>query len=260
MRRISERIMFNNRLPISIFVFIFSLTACNLPSAEQTSSPSDVQTAAALTVEAELLHQMASATIQVTPPTDFSTPTVGPTGTITPTYSVPILSVREQTNCRAGPGQDYDVLFTYLPNVSLEIIGRYEPTNFWLVKSNESPSGECWLWGEYSDASGSYWVVPSVTPPPTATIPPPKAPVILWDYFCSYASNQINVELQWTDVANNETGYRVLRNGERVSELPVNSTTFSETIALIAGETIIYQIEVYNPTGSTRSSPIAFTC
>jgi len=239
----------------------FVISACNFPSAvEQVTPPSDVQTAAALTVEA-LIHPLASATIQVDDETPANpTPTVGPTGTITPTYSIPRLKILEQTNCRAGPGQDYDVLFTYLPNVSLEIMGRYEPGNFWLVKSDESVTGECWLWGQYAEATGSYWVVPSVTPPPTATIPPPKAPVVLWDYFCSYVNNQINVELKWTDVANNESGYRVFRNGGLVAELPANSSTFSETIALVAGEKSTYQIEVYNPTGSTRSSPVSFTC
>src|SRR5215216_3979929 len=31
--------------------------------------------------------------------------------------------------------------FTYLEGRELEIVGRYDPGNFWLVKSNESPSG-----------------------------------------------------------------------------------------------------------------------
>jgi hypothetical protein len=251
--------MFNKRILISIFVLIFGLTACNLPSAEQVSPPSNVQTAAALTVEAELLHLMASATLP-TLPTNTPNPIFGSTGTITPTYSVPILTVREQTNCRAGPGQEYDVLFTYLPNVKLEILGRYEPNNFWLVKSSESPSGQCWLWGEYADAAGSYWVVPSAAPPATAAVPPPKAPSVVWDYFCNYANNQTNVTLKWTDIAADETGYRVFRNGGLVAELPANATTFSETIALVAGTATSYQIEVYSPTGSTRSRPISFTC
>ena len=241
-------------------ILIFVITACNFPTAEQAPPPSDVQTAAALTVEAELLHQMASATIQAPLLPVSSTPTFAPTGTITPTYSVPILSVREQTNCRTGPGQDYEVIFTYLPNKKLEIIGRFDPGNFWLVKSSESQTGECWLWGEYVDLSGSYWVVASVTPPPTKTIPPPNAPVVSWDYFCNYASNQINVDLKWSDAANNETGYRVIRNGGLVTQLPANSTTFSETIVLVAGDTTSYQVEVYNSTDATRSSPVSFAC
>lgn len=242
-----------------IFTIIFSLTACNLPSAEQVPPPSDVQTAAALTVQA-LLTPSITATVQPALLSDTPTPTFAPTGTITPTYSIPILKVLEQTNCRTGPGQEYEVLYTYLQWKELEIIGSYPQENYWLVKSDQSSSGSCWLWGEYVEVSGSYWAVPSVTPPPTATIPPPQAPVIEWEFFCSYATNDINISLSWKDVAVNESGYRVIRNGQTVVELPANSAAFTETIPLVAGETTVYQIEVYNITGPKRSSPISFTC
>ena len=242
-----------------IFTIIFSLTACNLPSAEQVPPPSDVQTAAALTVQALLTPSLTS-TIQPALLPDTPTPTFGPTGTITPTYTVPMLKVLEQTNCRTGPGLEYEVLYTYLSWKELEIIGSYPQENYWLVKSTDSPTGNCWLWGEYVEVSGSYWAVPSVTPPPTATIPPPKAPSVEWDYFCSYATNRINITLKWSDVAVNETGYRVIRNGQLVAELPPDSTTFIESIDLVAGETTIYIIEVYNGSGTNRSTPVSFTC
>ena len=235
------------------------LTACNLPSANQVSAPSDVQTAAALTVQALLTPSLTSTPQPALLP-DTSTPTFGPTGTITPTYSVPMLKVLEQTNCRTGPGQEYEVLYTYLSWKELEILGHYPQENYWLVKSTDSPTGNCWLWGEYVEVSGSYWAVPSVTPPPTATIPPPKAPSVEWDYFCSYATNRINITLKWSDVAVNETGYRVIRNGQLVAELPPDSTTFIESIDLVAGEKTIYIIEVYNGSGTNRSTPVSFTC
>jgi hypothetical protein len=243
-------------------VLIASILACNVPSAEQVPPPSDAQTAAALTVEA-LLAPSVTATIRQENPTsqpNTVTPTVGPTGTITPTYSVPMLKVLQQTNCRMGPGQEYEVVYTYLAWKELEIVGAYPQDNYWLVKSNESPTGTCWLWGEYVEVSGSYWVVSSVTPPPTATIPPPQAPVIEWEYFCSYATDDIEVSLKWKDVANNETGYRVIRNGQVVAELPADSTSYTETIDLKAGEKITYEIEVFNVTGPKRSSPISFNC
>ena len=244
-------------------LLIVMLSACNLPGAEQAPPPSNVQTAAALTVVALLAPPTDTSTIQPASPVvvpNTITPTFGPTGTITPTYSVPMLKVLEQTNCREGPGQDYEVVYTYLSWKELEILGAYPQENYWLVKSAESPAGKCWLWGGYVEVSGSYWAVPSVTPPPTATIPPPKAPSVKWDYFCSYATNQIDVKLNWSDIANNETGYRVIRNGQQVAELPANSTAFNESIALVAGEKTTYQIEVFNVTGSTISNPISFTC
>jgi len=253
--------MFNKRLLLSIFIVIFGLTACNLPSAEQVPPPSDVQTAAALTVEA-LIVPAASATLQTPTQPDTPTPTFAPTGTITPTYSVPVLTVREQTNCRTGPGQDYEVVFTYLANKKLEIIGRYDPGNFWLVKSSESQTGECWLWGEYVEVTGSYWVVASVTPPPTKTPAPPDAPSLQkWDFFCNSVTGEMNVTIEWKDNANNETGYRIIRDTGVVSELPANSSTYTETILLSSGESVTYLVEAYNSAGSTRSTPpIKLTC
>jgi len=247
----------------SIFMSILMITACNLPSADQVPPPSDVQTAAARTVEA-LLNPLASATIQVDETAEIPaapSPTAGATGTITPTYSVPILTVREQTNCRTGPGQDYDVIFTYLPNKKLEIIGRYDPGNFWLVKSNESPTGNCWLWGEYVDLAGSYWVVGSVTPPPTASNAPPDAPSIQkWDFFCSTVTGEMEVTIQWTDRATDESGYRVIRDNGIAAELPANSSSYTETILLGSGESATYFIEVYSAAGAVRSTPIKLSC
>lgn len=250
------------RTTLASLVLIASILACNIPSAEQVPPPSDMQTAAALTVEALLMPSTTATTQQeeqaVLPVT--STPTVGPTSTITPTYSVPMLIVLQQTNCRAGPGQDYEVVYTYLAQKKLEIIGNYPQENYWLVKSAESPTGECWLWGEYVKISGSYWVVSSVTPPPTATIPPPQAPAVQWEYYCNYANDRMDVSLKWTDVASNEAGYRIIRNGQVVAELPAGSTVYVETITLIAGEKTTYQVEVFNSTGSKQSSPISFEC
>ena len=249
-----------NAKTLSVLFLALLLAACNLPSAEQVLPPSDVQTAAALTVQA-LLTPSVTSTAQPALLSDTLTPTFAPTGTITPTYSVPILSVLEQTNCREGPGQDYEVVFTYLPNKKLEIVGRYDPNNYWLVKSSDTPKGECWLWGEYVEVTGSYWAVASVTPPPTKTPAPPAAPSIQkWDFFCNSVTGQMDVTIQWTDNANNENGYRVIRSNTAVSELPPNSSSFTETILLSSGESVAYFIEVYNVTGSVRSTPVTLTC
>ncbi len=170
-----------------------------------------------------------------------------------------MLTVSEQTNCRAGPGQDYDVIFTYLAGKKLEIVGRYDPGNFWLVKSPESPTGTCWLWGQYVEVTGSYLAVPSVTPPPTSTSAPPQAPSILeWNFSCSGGTMTFNVT--WLDKANNETGYRVFRDGELAVELPANSTTYTDSIPLLAGESAEYYLQVYSPSGSANSSLMKMSC
>lgn len=243
-----------------MILIISAIPACNLPGEQQTISINDQAAtfvAATLTEGAQTRTDIpTSVTVSPVPQPSSS---LAPTGTITPTYSVPMLTVRQQTNCRTGPGLDYDIVFTYLAGKKLEIAGRYDPDNYWLVKSAESPGGECWLWGEYVEVTGSYWVVSSVTPPPTATLPPPLAPSIQkWDFFCSLGN--MSITITWTDRATNETGYRVLRDGEVIAELPPNSTTYTETIELLAGESVTYVIQVYNLTDTVNSSQIRLTC
>jgi hypothetical protein len=243
---------------------ILALLGCNMPL-DQVPAPREVQTAAALTVQAAIMTPSRAATSTPTvsasplPATASSTATAAETMTLTPTYSVPMLTVRESTNCRSGPGQDYDVVVTYLAGKKLEISGRYDPGNFWLVKSNESPTGSCWLWGEYVEVTGSYWAVPSVTPPPTVTARPPRAPGIQrWEFYCS--GSTLTFTVNWADNANNETGYRIFRNGEALAELPANTTTYTDTFVLPPDQSVEYYLQVFAPSGTANSSIMRMRC
>ena len=257
--------MINKKVSLAGLALVLAILACNVPG---TSQPLTLEQQAGTAIAATLTAQpsesgsstaTATATFISLIGTPGSTATTAGTVTITPTYSTPMLTVLEQTNCREGPGQDYQVVFTYLAKVKLEIIGRYEPTNFWLVKSPGTKTGTCWMWGEYTEASGSYWVVPTLTPPPTATLPPPQAPSITkWDFSCS--GGNVTFNLQWEDRATNETGYRVFRDGEAVAELPANSTAWTETTPLESGESVAYYLQVYGPSGTLNTSIIKLTC
>ena len=105
------------------------MLACNLPSATPPSTAPDIQTAAALTVRA-VLTTSATSTVHPSIIGVSQTPDSAVTATITPTYSTPMLTVLQQTNCRTGPGQDYEIVFTYLPKAKLVILGRYEIENY----------------------------------------------------------------------------------------------------------------------------------
>jgi hypothetical protein len=97
------------------------------------------------------------------------------------------------------------------------------------------------LWGGYVEVKGSYWVVSSVTPPPTATKAPPSAPSIQnWEFFCS--AGQMTITILWTDRASNESGYRVIREDVVVAELPADSNRYTETITVAADESVTYYI------------------
>jgi len=105
--------------------------------------------------------------------------------------------------------------------------------------------------------------VPTVNPPATVTPSPPSAPSISsWDYLCGYSGSgpNVTVNLKWTDRAEGESGYRIYRNGERITELPPNSNAYSEVIDVVEGEKFTYLIEVFNDVGTASSSPISFSC
>lgn len=241
---------------ISTF-FLLALSACNFPGAS-TEPPPGAQTAT-------IVGQTKPAAPTGSPsntPKPANSPTLSitytPSPTITPTYSVPLLTINEPTNCRTGPGQSYDVIFTLLAGASVEIVGRYPTNNYWTVKV-QGLNEPCWIWGEFSTASGSYWTVPSVTPPATASPSPPRAPSIAsWDYLCGFGN--VTVNLKWTDRAENESGYRIYRGDERITDLPPNSTAYSEVIEVEGSENITYRIEVFNSAGASSSSPINFSC
>src|SRR5512139_637021 len=202
---------------------ILAMLACNIPGTAPTVSANDQAAtiiASTLTAQTESGPAVTATATKSAVPTSTSKPgatsTSPATVTITPTYSTPMLTVLQSTNCREGPGQDYQIIHTFLEKAKLEIIGRYDPTNFWLVKTLESKTGSCWMWGEYVEVTGSYWVVPTLTPPPTKTQPPPQAPANRkWDYFCG--SGELTFSLTWEDRANNETSYRMFRDGEMVA-------------------------------------------
>jgi uncharacterized protein YraI len=235
------------------------LTACNLP---ETDSDDDLADKAA-TYVAQTLTAQSPPTQENTPlPTATSAGTKSPTPTITPTYSTPMLKINEPTNCRTGPGQSFDILFTFNAGATVEIVGYYPTNNYWTVKV-EGQDEPCWVWGEYATASGSTGAVPTVNPPPAPTASPPVAPSISsWDYLCGYSGSgpDVTFNLEWNDRADNENGYRIYRDDEVVTELPANSTTYSETIGVEEGEPITYWIEVFNSAGMSSTSKISFTC
>lgn len=223
------------------------LSSCNLPSSGAPDP--QVATAAALTVQAAI--DSSSNTQQ-----PLASPTVANKITETPTYSKPMISVGDVTNCRTGPGVNYERVTQILPNTSVEIIGFYSP-NYWVVSTS---AGNCWVSGEFATPAGSYATVPTVTAPATPQGGAPDAVSLQkWDISCDYIKNEAAVTIRWAD-QDGETGYRVIRNDELAAELTANNTEFKETIKLLAGQSVGYSIVVFNAVGSNNSKTITLSC
>jgi len=230
------------------------ISSCNIPAAGAPDP--QIATAAALTVQAAL---SAVVTPLASPTANISVVTTATKAVSTPTYSQPMASVGDVTNCRKGPGKDYERVTQIFPAESVKIIGFYSP-NYWIVSTKD---GDCWLSGEFTTPVGSIASVPTVSAPPTPKGGVPKAASFQknngWTFFC-YGPGQADITLSWNDNANNESGYRIMRDGEKVAELPANSTYFAETIDLLSGKTVGYQIQAYNESGETNSPTASITC
>jgi hypothetical protein len=244
-------------ISILFSVYILALSACNLPGPTSGASLEEqAATVVAMTLSAQAPRTTKTANPENTPAAG-STST--PTATLTPTYSVPMLKVNESTNCRSGPGQVFEILFTFLPGASVEIVGSYTQDGYWIVKMPGSQQ-TCWIWGEYSTASGSHWTVPSMTPPSPPTQSPPGSPNNLrYTYFCTLAG-EVTTDLSWSDRADNEQGYRVFRNGNLIATLPANATVYSETISININATLSYSVASFNQSGSSPQSTVTFSC
>lgn len=97
------------------------------------------------------------------------TPTVlTPTEANTPTPTIPMAAVNRGTNCRSGPGTEYDIIGELLVGQQAEVVGVFPDWDYWIIK-NPGKVGDCWLWGEYATVTGETAGLPRFTPPPTPT-------------------------------------------------------------------------------------------
>jgi hypothetical protein len=245
-RKIMKRILW---LYLVMGLFISS---CNFPAAGAPDP--QIATAAALTVQAAL----SAVTPLASPTAGTSVVSTATKAVSTPTYSQPMASVGDVTNCRKGPGKDYERVTQIFPAESVKIIGFFSP-NYWIVSTKD---GDCWLSGEFTTPVGSIASVPTVAALPTPIGGAPEAatfPKNGWTFFC-YGPGQADITLTWNDNSDTESGYRIIRDGEKVAELPANSTYFAETIDLLTGETVKYQIQAYNEVGESNGPTASMTC
>jgi len=264
---------------------ILALLACNLPDSQESKqfNPGP-NLAGTITAQASTLQAIKDVTqppqaINATPlpptdtpqPTDTPTITLTPTETWTPTPTVPMVSVNQITNCRTGPGTQYDLLNSLNVGQTAEVVGKYSPS-YWVIK-NPSGSGICWLWNQYATVTGNTNVLPEMVPPPTPTPSLPAAPKAFnITISCKIVmkpiiKNEVHVELSWQDVATNEDGYYIYRDGKLIATLDANSTGISDDTSLAAiilkgdpAPSVSYGIEAFNSAGKSKMKDKSVSC
>ena len=222
------------------------LSSCNMPGSGAPAP--DVATAAAMTVQAAIDNNQSA----------LASPTAGTASNSASTTAdaTPFASFEDVTNCRVGPGVNYERVTQIQPGFAVEIVGYYPP-NYWIVQTDAGP---CWVAGEFVTPSGSISAVPTVTAPPTPEGGAPEnVSLQKWDIFCNYVTNEANITVIWAD-KDDETGYRVVRNDVIIAELPADTTEFKEVITLLSGQTVGYSVIAFNAVGSTSSKTITMGC
>lgn len=247
--------MKNRQLSITLFLML-ALAACNLPGPKPAVDQGAVGTVAALTLTAFSAGQV---TLTATPTVAVA---VSLTPTLTPTFSSPMLFFDGATNCRSGPGTEYDVVAVMKDGDKAAILNRSPSGNYWVIKSPNG-KGPCWVAGDYARAEGSVQTLPLATVPPTPTLQAPGKPT--WQnytYNCTFASggSNVTVSLIWSDRSSNEDGYNLYRDGELIASLGPDTTTYTDTAFVGAGQSLSYYVEAYNNAGGVQSPVINITC
>ena len=75
------------------------------------------------------------------------------------------VTVTTATNCRMGPGTEYEIVLTVNPGMSFEVVGANRSLNYWIIRN--PAGGTCWLWGQYAIVTGDTSTLPEYPPPPT---------------------------------------------------------------------------------------------
>jgi len=232
------------RFLAGICVLTLALLAGNLTKELASSSPnqSGIATAVAQTMQA-----VGSAS--PTAPTVFDTPVFGTPTLIAPSPSAtPMAVIKTTASCRSGPAETYNSITDVNPNQKAAVLGKDPSGDYWLIVS---PSGECWVAAQSVTITGNILAIPELTPlPPTPAGVPAEPGSLFYSYSCP-SLTEAAITLTWKDVANDETGYRVYRNGAPITELPANSTTYTDDTSRSSGSTFSYSVEAFNSIGAS---------
>jgi len=151
-----------------VLLWIVSL-ACGQTATVPTVDPNAAQTAIVETINAIQAQTTPSAVTTSEP--ELSTVTALPSFTLEPTGTptIPIISVSVDTNCRIGPGKDFERVGMLLVGETTEIVGRDATGQYWYVRNPDVGFEFCWMSGEYATVSGNYLIVLIQTPPGALT-------------------------------------------------------------------------------------------
>ena len=155
---------------ITVFILILSMTACNLPSNQESLNDAVSLTLTAAAETAQAIQLAASPTFTETSVPPTSTSTVGPptAAPLLPTFtpSGTFFIVDTGANCRVGPGTVYDKVTTFPSGSYLTLVGHNADNSWWYILTG---SINCWISASTGHTTGPLGSLPLITAPPTPT-------------------------------------------------------------------------------------------
>ncbi len=222
---------------------------------------------AALAFAASLVFLQSCNFPRPTPTPQAAVPVTGGTAT-QPTVT---LAVRASTNCRAGPGKAYPLVFTVKPGSSFVVVGKNSARGDWIITN--PVGGTCWVSGRNAIITGNAALLPehqapprptqtpTTTPTPAANNALPGAPgALLASRSCARGTDN-NIPVWVEDViltwqpGTAQAGYHVYRNNQPVTAVTADSTTanieFTYSVAGTPAPADVFSVEAYNVFGNS---------
>jgi hypothetical protein len=190
--RKQEKMMKTRSITYILLISIVALSGC-YPAASTPIDPAVIYTAAAKTIEATIATGASVNTLSVvmnsaTPSLPTNTPapvdtivpspelpTQTPLPTIQPTSTSPMIGATENTNCREGPGSQWDIQSGLMVGQKVRVLGKSISHTWWYIEDPDGSATPCWVWTSTTVVDGNTNGIPEIETPPTPT---PVLPII----------------------------------------------------------------------------------
>lgn len=93
-----------------------------------------------------------------------------------PPAGAPLVSAIINTNCRAGPGSEFEITGRLNVGQPAEVVGRDRFGVWWYIQNPGQPGQFCWVWSGSTQVAGDTSQMPVITPTPVPTSPATGTP------------------------------------------------------------------------------------
>lgn len=233
----------NRRIAPACLILILAMLACNLPGGGSETSAATPTGVFATETQSAMVENTATPIPTETPLPATSTAPIPPKITLT-----------NNSNCRKGPGGNYNIVDQVSQSQTLSVIGRNEENTWWQVLTVNGQ--ECWIFYENASPNTDFSGLPIGSAPP---LPNPPVNFTVSNQVCQPSQDKFEVTMRWSG-GGGETAFRIYRDGKRIIEVKASKLNFKDLKAPL-NRNLTYEIEAVNEHGvSARATQIVPAC